>query len=137
MMIVVIMIRSLFIIILFPQISDYWNRNHSSFVSSNNRINEKMVSNGDNVPAFMTAKETANAKMCDWVLEKKKEIFPIKRGNGNKYLNYYAIEKYMKPAVEIENKVFEMANPIVEKIRKGEATSADLEAVYKEVEKIF
>ncbi len=96
-----------------------------------------MVANGDNVPAFMTAEGTANAKMCDWVIEKKKEIFPITRGNGNKYLNYYAIEKYMKPAIEIENKVFEQANPIINNIREGKATAADLNAVYTEVEKIF
>jgi hypothetical protein len=64
-------------------------------------------------------------------------VFPITRGNGNKYLNYYAIEKYMKPAVEVENKVFEQANPVIEKIRKGEATAADLKEVYKFVETIF
>ena len=96
-----------------------------------------MVANGTNVPSFMTAEGTGNAKMCDWNLEHKKEIFPIKRGNGNKYLNYYAIEKYMKPAVEIENKVFEQANPIINKIREGKATAADLNAVYAEIEKIF
>ena len=96
-----------------------------------------MVANGDKVPAFMTAEGTGNAKMCDWVLEKKKEIFPITRGNGNKYLNYYAIEKYMKPAVEVENNVFEQANPIINKIREGKATAADLNAVYAEIEKIF
>lgn len=96
-----------------------------------------MVCSGDNIPAFMTAKDTGNAQMCDWVLEKKKEIFPITRGNGNKYLNYYAIEKYMKPALEIENRVFEMADPIIEKIWKGEATSDDLAKVYEYVETIF
>ena len=96
-----------------------------------------MVANGTDVPAFMTAEGTGNAKMCDWNLENKKEVFPIKRGNGNKYLNYYAIEKYMKPAVEAENKVFEQSYPIIEKIRKGEATPADLKDVYKFVETIF
>jgi hypothetical protein len=43
----------------------------------------------------------------------------------------------MKPAVEVENKVFEQANPVIEKIRKGEATAADLKEVYKFVETIF
>ena len=43
----------------------------------------------------------------------------------------------MKPAVEIENKVFEQANPIINKIREGKATAADLNAVYAEIEKIF
>ena len=94
-----------------------------------------MVANGNNLPSYMTAEGTGNAKMCDWVLEKKEEIFPIKRGNGNKYLNYYAIEKYMVPAVEVENKVYEMARPVIEMIREGKATPADLKPVYDLVEK--
>ena len=96
-----------------------------------------MVANGENIPSFMTAEGTENAKMCDWVLENKKEIFPITRGNGNKYLNYYAIEKYMTPAVKVENGVFESANPIIEKIREGKATAADLKPVYDFVEKVI
>ena len=96
-----------------------------------------MVANGTDVPAYMTAEGTGNAKMCDWVIEKKKEIFPITRGNGNKYLNYYAIEKYMTPAVEVENKVFEQAYPIINKIREGKATAANLKPVYEIVEKVF
>ena len=96
-----------------------------------------MVANGNDLPSYMTAEGTANAKMCDWVLEKKAEIFPIERGNGNKYLNYYAIEKYMVLAVEAENQVFEKARPIIEKIREGKATSADLKPVYEMVEKVI
>ena len=96
-----------------------------------------MVANGENIPAFMTAEGTENAQMCDWVLKNKKEIFPITRGNGNKYLNYYAIEKYMTPAIEVENEVFEQARPIIEKIREGKATAADLKPVYEIVEKVF
>ena len=96
-----------------------------------------MVANGTDIPAFMTAEGTGNAKMCDWVLENKKEIFPITRGNGNKYLNYNAIEKYMTPAVEVENEVFEASYPVINKIREGKATAADLKAVYEIVEKVF
>ena len=43
----------------------------------------------------------------------------------------------MKPAVEVENKVFEQANPIINNIREGKATAADLKAVYSEIEKVF
>lgn len=96
-----------------------------------------MVANGENIPSFMTAEGTENAQMCDWVLENKKEIFPITRGNGNKYLNYNAVVKYMVPAVEMENKVFEQACPIIEKIREGKASAADLAPVYKTVEQVF
>ncbi len=96
-----------------------------------------MVANGSNIPSFMTADGTENAKMCDWVLKNKEEIFPITRGNGNKYLNYNAIEKYMVPAVEVENEVFEKAYPVIEKIREGKASAADLKSVYEIVEKVF
>ena len=96
-----------------------------------------MVANGNNIPSFMTADGTENAQMCDWVLKNKEEIFPITRGNGNKYLNYNAIEKYMVPAVEVENEVFEKAYPVIEKIREGKASAADLKSVYEIVEKVF
>lgn len=96
-----------------------------------------MVANGENIPSFMTAEGTANAQMCDWVLENKKEIFPITRGNGNKYLNYNAIEKYMVPALELENMVFDQAVPVIEKIREGKATAADLNTVYETIQKVF
>ena len=95
-----------------------------------------MVANGDNIPAFMTAEGTENAQMCNWVLANKEEIFPITRGNGNKYLNYNAIEKYMTPAVKVENGVFEESRPIIEKIREGKATAADLKPVYDFIEKV-
>lgn len=96
-----------------------------------------MVANGENIPSYMTAEGTGNAKMCDWVLEKKEEIFPIKRGNGSKYFKYNVVEKYMEPALEVERKVFDMANPIINKIREGKATPADLTPVYKMVEQVF
>ena len=48
-----------------------------------------------------------------------------------------AIEKYMTPAVKVENGVFESANPIIEKIREGKATAADLKPVYDFVEKVI
>lgn len=96
-----------------------------------------MVANGENIPSFMTAEGTENAQMCDWVLENKKEIFPITRGNGNKYLNYNAIVKYMVPALEVENKVFDQAVPVIEKIREGKATAVDLKPVYETIQKVF
>lgn len=96
-----------------------------------------LVANGGNIPSFMTAEGTENAQMCDWVLENKKEIFPITRGNGNKYLNYNAIVKYMVPALEVENKVFDQAVPVIEKIREGKATPADLKPVYETIQKVF
>ena len=43
----------------------------------------------------------------------------------------------MVPAVEVENEVFEKAYPVIEKIREGKASAADLKSVYEIVEKVF
>ena len=90
-----------------------------------------MVVNGSSQPAYMlSSNESQNAYMCDWNLKRKHQIFPIKRGNGKQYMNVNLIEKFMNEALIIENKVFEMSKPIVEKLYKGEAQSQDFKPVY-------
>ena len=90
-----------------------------------------MVVNGSNQPAYMlSSNESQNAYMCDWNLKRKHQIFPIKRGNGKQYMNVNLIEKFMNEALVIENKVFEMSKPIVDKLYKGDAKSQDLKPVY-------
>ena len=90
-----------------------------------------MVVNGSSQPAYMlSSNESQNAYMCDWNLKRKHQIFPIKRGNGKQYMNVNLIEKFMNEALVIENKVFEMSKPIVEKLYKGEAQSQDFKPVY-------
>lgn len=90
-----------------------------------------MVANGENQPAFMlSSKDSKNAYMCDWNLAKKREIFPIKRGNGKYYMNVNKIIEHMDKALVVENIVFDMSTPIVNKIYKGEATAQDLKSVY-------
>lgn len=90
-----------------------------------------MVVNGSSQPAYMlSSNESQNAYMCDWNLKRKHQIFPIKRGNGKQYMNVNLIEKFMNEALVIENKVFEMSKPIVDKLYKGEAKSQDLKPVY-------
>jgi len=42
-------------------------------------------------PNIMLADETGNAKLCDWSLRLKKQLFPITRGEGNDYLNLAAL----------------------------------------------
>ncbi len=90
-----------------------------------------MVVNGSSQPAYMlSSNESQNAYMCDWNLKRKHQIFPIKRGNGKQYMNVNLIEKFMNEALVIENKVFEMSKPIVDKLYKGEAKSQDFKPVY-------
>ena len=90
-----------------------------------------MVVNGSSQPAYMlSSNESQNAYMCDWNLKRKHQIFPIKRGNGKQYMNVNLIEKFMNEALVIENKVFEMSKPIIDKLYKGEAKSQDFKPVY-------
>ena len=47
------------------------------------------VKAGENQPSFMVkSKDSDNALMCDMSLKLKHKIFPIRRGNGNKYMNF-------------------------------------------------
>lgn len=72
-----------------------------------------VVANGENIPSFMVKSESSeNAQMCDMVLELKKNVFPIKRGNGNKYFRFnYLYNKegtgYSQQLKEVENYIFD------------------------------
>ena len=75
-----------------------------------------IVANGENIPSFMVKSENSeNALMCDMVLELKKNVFPVKRGNGNKYFrfNYLYNQEgtgYSQQLKEVENYIFENFN---------------------------
>lgn len=75
-----------------------------------------VVANGENIPSFMVKSEASeNALMCDMVLELKKNVFPVKRGNGNKYFRFnYLYNKegtgYSQQLKEVENYIFENFN---------------------------
>jgi hypothetical protein len=94
-----------------------------------------MVGLKENQPLFMTKSSNSNnAKMCDWVLEKKREIFPIKRGSGKRYFNFYKISEFMKQSVEIENQIFSLSSPIINDIRANKKQTCELKKVYEFVE---
>jgi len=47
------------------------------------------VAGGEKLPGITTkAAESDNAPLCDKVVALKHKVFPIKRGNGNKYMNF-------------------------------------------------
>ncbi len=53
--------------------------------------------------------------MCDMVLELKKNVFPVKRGNGNKYFRFNLLYNqegtgYSQQLKEVENYIFENFN---------------------------
>ena len=77
------------------------------------------VKAGENQPSFMVkSKDSDNALMCDMSLKLKHKIFPIKRGNGYKYLNFnllYNPQKtgYMQALEPVEDYIFERGNTLI------------------------
>lgn len=73
------------------------------------------VKAGENQPYWMIeGKDSENALMCDMALELKHKIFPVKRGNGNRYMNFNLIYNpqgtgYMQQLRPLENKIFKMS----------------------------
>ncbi len=78
---------------------------------------------GANQPSWMTPDaESKNAEMCDLALELKKDIFPVKRGNGEYYMNFRKIYNsegtgYMQQLRPLENEIFKKTDKFVEENR--------------------
>ncbi|MEG1088575.1 MAG: hypothetical protein RR919_04665 [Bacteroidales bacterium] len=98
------------------------------------------VAAGENQPTFMLkTKDSNNAQMCDWVLEKVHKVFPIKRGNGAKYFNFNLLYNkdcngYMQKSKKIESNVFNMANPLIEEFRTTGFNAQKINEVYSFIE---
>ena len=98
-----------------------------------------VVSNGKNIPSFMVKSEASeNALMCDMVLELKKNVFPVKRGNGNKYFRFNLLYNqegtgYSQQLKEVENYIFENFN----KDMSPERLETLYENYFKKIENTF
>lgn len=98
------------------------------------------VEAGENQPSFMVkSNESLNAKICDWSLEQKHEVFGIKRGNGKMYLNFNKLynkegKGFMQRAVRVEGKMFDISSPIIEDFYKNGLDIAKFNVVYNYVE---
>ena len=81
------------------------------------------------IPTCLTSQDRELAPANDLAMELKGVVFPIKRGNGAKYLNYLKLRKEILPAViKAEDKEITEA----EKLKKQFATKGfDLKAVKK------
>ena len=69
-------------------------------------------------------------------LQLKKKVFPIKRGNGNKYININLLFNdkgtgYTQELQKVENKIFTKTEAALEKLRKGEnLTKEEVHSLY-------
>lgn len=96
---------------------------------------------GENQPWWMTpTAESKNAKMCDFALGLKKNIFSVKRGNGEYYMNFRKIYNadgtgYMQQLRPLENEIFEKTGKFIEQNRNKKFNKAEYEAFYDDLYK--
>ncbi len=96
------------------------------------------VKAGENQPSFMTGKEKENALMCDMALELKAKVFAVKRGNGEKYMNFNLIYNpegtgYMQQLRPVENKIFELTEQFKKENNDKPYNKAAFDKLYNDI----
>ncbi|MDR1860580.1 MAG: hypothetical protein LBR06_06650 [Bacteroidales bacterium] len=93
------------------------------------------VKAGPRQPAsVMKSDSTNHAVLCDYALTLKRNVFPIMRGNGNKYLYFNALYNhagtgYMQQLAPIEAAIAKSFEPYIEKWRISGLNTAELHSL--------
>lgn len=107
------------------------------------------VGAGDEIPACLSSKDKALAPANELAMELKGIVFPITRGNGNKYLDYLTLRRDILPAIgkaedkeivegEKLNKSFAEEGFSIEKVRRFNAKADKRFASFREkIQKIL
>ena len=71
-------------------------------------------------------------------LKIKERVFPVKRGNGEKYFNFSLLYNsrgsgYMQVIQSLEKRIFEKSAPFIEKVRDKEYDSTAFESFYNDL----
>jgi hypothetical protein len=96
------------------------------------------VKAGENQPSFMTGKEKSNSLMCDMALALKRKVFAIKRGNGEKYLNFNLLYNpegtgYMQQLKPVENTIFDMTEKFMQENNDKPYNKAAFDKLYSDI----
>jgi len=88
------------------------------------------------LPALLKADESGNAPLCSKALKLKDICFPIKRGNGENYLNINALYNNQNLGIiqklqPLENFIFKFSNETIDKWRKNKPSSKEIQAFYQ------
>jgi hypothetical protein len=101
------------------------------------------VKSGNNQPALVLRTGHANhAPVCDRVLALKRQVFPIRRGNGAKYMQFNRIynrrhgDGYMQQLAPAEQAIFDLSAPILARWRQKGLNEKELAALNKQLETI-
>ncbi|MBR5856112.1 MAG: hypothetical protein IKY70_02435, partial [Bacteroidales bacterium] len=116
------------------------------FVKAKENQPKFMVRRGNGADEIMESKglgqNPENALACDLSLALKSKIFPVKRGNGDKYYNFSLIYNpqgtgYMQQLAPAQKQIFVLGNELIEK-SNGKPYSKELfEEYYSAMEHII
>jgi hypothetical protein len=93
-------------------------------------------------PALMMKKDDSNhAVLCDYALALKKEAFPLKRGNGGRYLYFNAVYNksgsgFMQRLAPLEKTVFDLYKDAIARWRTNGLDVKELSALNVEMERL-
>lgn len=99
------------------------------------------VKSGSELPKLLLADDSGNAPLCNKALELKNELFPIKLGNGQNYINIPKLinkEKtgFLQKLKPLEDKIIEKTNSKLNEWRKNKQLPKDeVDNLYNYLEK--
>jgi predicted choloylglycine hydrolase len=93
----------------------------------------------DNPSLLLRSGDKYNSKMCDRVLALKENLYDVERGHGSDYILFSKVFNkegtgYMQRLAPVENRVFEMTNPMIDKWRQaGSLSTAEVKILGKSI----
>ncbi len=88
------------------------------------------------LPVLLKADESGDAPLCSKALKLREICFPIKRGNGENYLNINALYNNQNTGIiqklqPLENYIFKFSNETIEKWRKLKPSTKEIQSFYQ------
>jgi hypothetical protein len=93
----------------------------------------------NNASLLMRAEGQYNSKICDMALELKATLYDVTRGHGQNYIHFSKVFNkegtgYMQKLAPVEDQVFRMTNPLINKWRKaGQPDVAEIKTLGKSI----
>ena len=94
------------------------------------------VSAGKNIPWVVSMKDDMHAPLCDAAMQLKGQLFPIIRGNGNKYINVSALINADNTGIlqriePVENEIFKKTSEMMTALSGKKTDKAMVQEHYK------
>jgi hypothetical protein len=94
------------------------------------------VSAGRDLPSVVSMKDNLHSPLCDAAMQLKGQLFPITRGNGNKYINVAALINAEKTGIlqrlePVENEIFRKTYGMTTALTGKKTDKASIQEHYK------